>query len=340
MFRFTDDAVQIDGKFMKRNGSVLVITLWVLTLLVLFALGLGHRAAISLRITKNQRDRLIAASVARSGVQYAVAILNNDFLDTETTFFDSLASCGVNLKGRSTEEVFTKIWNGEKSSFKIGYTVSPDISGYGCTDEERRININGLTGIDENILVTQLLKIKNVPDAEDLASWVSAWVANNKQLVVPEELQSIFAYYYVTRNTAPEEARRKARDAYVNIQDYITVFGDNKLNINTVSFDVLRVLSRAIALVNGKNAGKADALAGDILDARNQRVFTNLDALSNAYTGSDVDEKEIFAVLKNYLCIASNFFRIESLADVEGAKKSLTVIYDRKQKSIVYRYEI
>ena len=326
---------------MKKNGSVLVIVLWVLALLVLFALGLGHRTAISLRITKNQRDRLVAASIARSGVQYVIAILNNGFPDAKPEVFDTLESCGVNLKGRSAQEVFTKVWDGGRVNLKIGYTIFPDASGYGTTDEERRININGFAGIDKNILLVELFKAKDVADAEALASWISVWVVNNNaQLLVPEELQGLFEYYYVSKNTAPEEAHRKARAAYINIQDYITVFGENKLNINTVSLDALRILCRAIASANGKKAQKADALAGDILNVRNQGVFTSADALSNAYSGTDNEERDIFAILKNYLCVTSNFFRIESLADVGGAKKFLTVIYDRKQGSIVYRHEI
>lgn len=324
---------------MKRKGSLLVIMLWILALLVLFALSLGQRTALSLRIAKNQRDRLIAASIARSGVQYAMAILDNDLLDVDTESFDSLESCGVNLKGRPAQEVFTKTWDGKKASFKIGDIIGSEVFVYGPTDEERRININGYVGIDKKIFITGLLKLKNVDNAEDLASWVSDWVNKNKRLSVLEELQGIFEYYYVLQNVTPQEARLKAQSVYLNIQDSITLFGE-KLNINTASSDVLRILSRVVASANGKNAQKADALAEGLLNARNQRLFINLDALNNAYLGSDNEEKEIFMILRNYLCVASNFFRIKSLADVAGLKRSVTVIYDRKQKSIVYRYEI
>ena len=324
---------------MKKKGSLLIIMLWILALLVLFALSLGQRTALSLRIAKNQRDRLIAASITRSGVQYVIAILNNDLLDAETAVFDSLKSCGINLKGRLVQEVFTKTWDEKKASFKIGDILGSEVFVYGPTDEERRININGYAGIDKKVFIAELFKLKNVDNAQDLAAWVSDWVNKNKQLSVPEELQGIFEYYYVLKNITSQEARLKARSAYLNIQDSITLFGE-KLNINTASGDALRILSRVVASANGKNAQKADALAGDLLNARNQRLFINLDALNNAYLGSDNEEKEIFMILRNYLCVASNFFRIKSLADVAGLKRSVTVIYDRKQKSIVYRYEI
>lgn len=335
---------------MKKNGSLLVIMMWILALLVLFALGLGQRTALNLRIAKNQRDRLISASIARSGAQYAMAILDNDLLDAQTANFDSLESCGVNLKNRTAQEVFTpapkslvggftKTWDEKKMSFKIGGSILSNAFNYGPTDEERRININGYAGIDKNMLIAELLKLKNIEEADELAAFVGDWVVKNTQLCVPEELQGVFEYYYVLKNTTPQEARSKARSVYLNIKDEITLFGA-KLNMNTVSLDALRAISRVIASANGKNAQKADALAGDLLNTRNQGVLTGTDSLNNAYLGADDEEKEIFAILKNYLCVASNFFRIESLADVAGTKRSVIVIYDRTLKSIVYRREI
>jgi len=325
---------------MRKNGSVLVILLWILALLVLFTLGMGQRAAVSLRIAKGQRDRLIAETAARSGTQYAIVLLKKDLLDSESAGFDSLESCGMNLKGQEAEAVFTQSWPERRSSFKIIHGVAPDILGYGPTDEEGRISLNGLAGIEKNVLFTELFKVKNIPDAEELASWSASWITQNKPLVVPEEMQAIFELYYLTKNNLPEESRKKAQDAYASIQDTVTVFGENKLNINTVSIDALRSLFRAIALANNKSVSKAEALAQDLVEARNQKVFTTADDLGSAIPDSDHEEKEILELSKIYLCAVSNFFRIESLGESEGAKKIITVIYDRRQKKIVYRYEI
>ena len=63
---------------MNKRASVLMIVLWILAALVLFALGLGHRASIHLKISSFQKDRIKAGFLARAGIQKAIFLLEQD----------------------------------------------------------------------------------------------------------------------------------------------------------------------------------------------------------------------------------------------------------------------
>ena len=60
---------------MNKKASILMINLWILALLVIFAIGLGHRASINLRLLRYQRDALKASLFANAGINKAVMLL-------------------------------------------------------------------------------------------------------------------------------------------------------------------------------------------------------------------------------------------------------------------------
>jgi len=72
------------------KGSILMIAMWVMAILVIFTLGLGHRASINLRLAKYQKDRLKAAYLAKAGISKAIAILQEDKNTPQTSGYDSL----------------------------------------------------------------------------------------------------------------------------------------------------------------------------------------------------------------------------------------------------------
>ncbi|MBI5144843.1 MAG: hypothetical protein HZA27_01505, partial [Candidatus Omnitrophica bacterium] len=51
---------------MVKKGSVLIISLWILAILVVFAVSLAQRAAASLRLARYQRDGLKAYLLAKA----------------------------------------------------------------------------------------------------------------------------------------------------------------------------------------------------------------------------------------------------------------------------------
>jgi len=62
-----------------------MISLWILAILVVFALGLGRRAMMNLRIAKYQKDKLKASCLARAGIKQAIVGIDvNGVTDEES----------------------------------------------------------------------------------------------------------------------------------------------------------------------------------------------------------------------------------------------------------------
>ncbi len=63
---------------MNRKGSLLIITLWMVTILSTFAIAIARYLSVELRITRYRAARAQAEAMARSGVYVAMAKLKAD----------------------------------------------------------------------------------------------------------------------------------------------------------------------------------------------------------------------------------------------------------------------
>ena len=68
-----------------RRGQVFVVSLWILVILTMLAVGLGHRVSLALRLSRYYRDRLQAVLLAKAAVHVAIdEILNDPDADLDT----------------------------------------------------------------------------------------------------------------------------------------------------------------------------------------------------------------------------------------------------------------
>ena len=77
----------------SKRGSILIITLWVLSLLTIFAINLGFRTRSGLHYAGHLQDRLKMYYLARAGIERAIVELMND----ETQDYDALNEPWSNL---------------------------------------------------------------------------------------------------------------------------------------------------------------------------------------------------------------------------------------------------
>jgi type II secretory pathway component PulK len=330
----------------KMRGSVLMITLWILAILVIFSLGLAHRATINLRLSRYQRDRQKALYLAKAGINKAISLLRQDALDPETKDYDTNEACGVSLKGASAESLFSQDLGKNKGSFKLGYLLSKKEFHYGLRDEESRININGIIGVDNKVLLSELFRFKEIVDYDKIADTVVNWIDSDKEaeafyknekLVVGEELLLILEYFYSQSSLDIKDSQSKAQEAYNKVRDLITVYGSAKINVNTASEDVLKIISRAIAKSNGKPEAAADNLASRLAAMRGN-PFKNQAAVNSAEIG-DAQEKEIFTLMAPYLVPDSDCFRIEASGSSGSLSKTVVCVYSRSGKKALYWHE-
>ncbi|MCM8790027.1 MAG: hypothetical protein NC916_03310, partial [Candidatus Omnitrophica bacterium] len=125
---------------MKNRAQVLILSMWILIILTILAIGIGHRVSMALRLSRSHRDKLKARYLTKVGINRLVVELDNDSND-----FDAL-----NEDWANNEKLFSKILASDNQNefAQVSYTV---IEGkdkrviYGVRDEERKININTAT---------------------------------------------------------------------------------------------------------------------------------------------------------------------------------------------------
>lgn len=333
-----------------------MISLWILSLLVIFAIGIGHRASINLKLARYQRERLKAELLANDGIKKAVLLLNEDGNNEETKNYDTLDKCGVILKDEQTlENIFTQEWNNGSENFKVGYNAPDTNFIYGLRDEERYININGFSSADSifnQAVLKELFKVilDNDTDAQELADIVIDWISNSSQIAfakkepfkTTEELLPVLEYFYQTIKRDSEiEARKEARLLFTQIKDLITADNNSTINLNTVSYDCLRILASALK----ENETNINAFIADMRYFRegNNKHFTAADIETSLST--DLGLNEISQrIIKQFISLKiasanSEYFRIESTGNAGRVNKKITAVYVRKEKRFASWHE-
>jgi DNA uptake protein ComE-like DNA-binding protein len=310
---------------------------------------LGHRASVNLRLAKYQKERLKAAYLAKAGINKAIAILQEDKNNPQTSGYDSLNetwSTGRDLLGNHILENI-QIKEGYGGTFTVRFLYNKETNEYRCiSDEERRININV---IDPPQVLVKLFEFAEIENPEELKNLMLKWlnadtneaedaqhIFKNESLRTPEELLLILEYFY-RLNEGKDNSQQKAKEAYEKMKDIITVFTDGKININTASQNVLLILARA----GSDNEGLIRSLVGKIIQFRESSngPFKEDTEIGNFYQDLSSQEKQIFDMMRGMLKVGSSYFRIESMGNLGSASKKITAIYNREEKKVYYWHE-
>ncbi len=319
---------------MNRKSQALVIILLVIISLSVLALSLGHRVSIGLRLSSYQRDRLKALYLAKAGINRAISrIISDTSLD-----YDSLDESWAD-----NERVFRRIaFKDDLAEFaSVSYSLIDDNNEtqtiYGLVDEERKININTASKELLAVLVEELGIQSEQPDIVDnILIWRGSMPDTNKIYensgypCKSEKIRNIEELILVKGiNFGDIEKFRK----------YITVYGDGKININTVPLETLKIIARSMARKQ-EEWGSADSLAKKIIDRRKEKGhFRNNNDIDINTTGDD--ELNIFNALKEGAVFnfkSDNFF-IAVSGNAGKIKRELEAVYNRKEKNIIYWHE-
>lgn len=305
-----------------------MISLWILVILVIFAVSLGYRASINLKLARYQRDRLKAYYTAKAGINKAITTLREDANNSETKDYDSLDetwSTGKNKDKNIFENI--EITEGSDEEFTVH-----------VTDEERNININSLnTQLLQQLFIFKGLEVDASGLTETITEWINAEketdevkaIFKNEPLKRAEELLLILKYFY--------QKKEKAKEVYNAIKDLITVYGDAKININTTSLNTLIILANSIA-ENDAQKNCVAKITSAIIELRNIKGhFTKKEDVNIILTPDD--EMNLFNNLTDKVVFKSDIFKIEATALVINLTKNITAIYDRRTNKIVYWHE-
>jgi type II secretory pathway component PulK len=316
---------------MDKRAQVLMMGLWILAILTILAVGLGHRVSMGLRMSRYQRESLKASYLAKAGLNLMIAEIEKDTNDTDA----------LNESWANNESVFKKITLNENADeyATVSFSV-PDESGgltviYGARDLESRININ--TASREALLA--LMEKLEIQPAQDIANNILIWRQD-----MPDEgkIYEKLGYPCKAGAFSKTEELNLVKDFgpedFERIKDAITVFTENLVNINTASLDVLSILSRSIAKKLGIEESYAESVAVKIADLRKLKgYFKDKDEIAPVLTGSE--ETGIFNVLMNNVTLKSDYFLIEVTGNSSKIKRKIEAVYSRKDKKILDWHE-
>lgn len=326
-----------------------MIGLWLVAILTLFAVGLGHRSSINLRLARFQRDRLKAGLLIKAGIQRALLLLKNDTNEYDT--LNETWSTGIDPETKEALLENVELKKGSQEAFTLY-----------IADEERRININKVnTDLKKQLLATlfESQGIENPEGLKDLfCDWVDAdpepadseKVFKNNSLESPQELLLILEFFY--KNKGETEALKKAQENYETIKDFITVHTEGKININTVSLELLETLTDAVVgqmqaqgITDLPTEAQMQELLNLIFNFREEgKVFTKVnDAVKDL--GIEPTDKKAqiinFLIAQDIISVSSQCFRIEAsgLINNKAVKRVVTVVKRDEPQRFLYWHE-
>lgn len=282
---------------MSRKGVILIATLWIITILSFLSLGIGSRVSMELRLSKYNTDRMKALYLATAGVAKCREVLSKDKND-----YDSLYYCGIMPPGEDgnaldMESIF-KDMGFRDGILIIAYRNEDGAEVFGMSDEERKININKA---DRKTLL-------NIFRDDGIAEALMERRDKNGDFALMEEV-------LLVEGVTPE--------IYKSVEGYITVYGEGKVNINTVSKKALMAL--------GVTEDAADAIIiyrngpDGIPATEDDRVFTDVDIERRL---RDIQPKDAASIgnLKNSFTVKSDCFKLESRGALPNSKAARTIM--------------
>jgi type II secretory pathway component PulK len=244
----------------REAGTVFILSLWVLLFLAILALGSGAGIRRQIISVKRAEESRIYQDAACSGVLYIVQDIAVFFEKKEQANCDSLNELWAN-----NPDIYSDLTIGDIAcSYRYAYrdnATDKDDLWYGVVDEERKLNINYAT---EDMLVRLLV------DRTELSGNKASFLARN--IIDWRDVDNVFqegyrafsekdyyknkgyGYYPSNRPFAVLEELLLVcgmeADIFLNISDYITVFGTGSVNINTASKPVLLALGMGNGLAD------------------------------------------------------------------------------------------
>lgn len=195
-------------------------------------------------------------------------------------------------------------------------------------DETSKININTAP----KYLIISLLKEAGIAltQQEEISDYIIKW-RNEHLLRNTEELLVVLESF----------SNKEASQIYSKIKDFLTVYGTNKININTADEKMLNIIAQAHA-DNEDQRQAASRVAAEIIQLREKqekKLFKDIDNIkTEAMVGSP--DETLLNKIKQDFTLKTNYFKVESDAKVNQVRKKLTAIYDIAADRIIRLNEL
>ncbi|MDO8535927.1 MAG: type II secretion system protein GspK [Candidatus Omnitrophota bacterium] len=308
----------------KKSGTILITTLWILTILSILAVGIGFRVSVEARLSKYNMDKVRAVYLAKAGIIKAEELLSKD----SSAEYDTVRECGITLPSNIVpaggEDALKGIFTGSLGDgrFEVGYEEEGK-PYYGMMDEDRKININKadqamlttLLGKDNEDVAASIVNWRGMARVPGGGAWDDDYGSLNPSYKCKHANFSVIEELMLVKGMTPE--------LFESIKDYVTVYGDdNKLSIN------INTATRRVMLA----CGLGENLVASIMNIRNgidKVAGTKDDGLVQDITPEATGKWDITSDERNALnnfTTKSNYFRIESKGAIDKSKISAKIV--------------
>jgi general secretion pathway protein K len=320
------------------KGMVLIFSLVMVAVLSTLTINLSTKMNQEISLLQNSVDELKAEALAQAGINYGIAILKMD----EDLQVDWLGEDWAELKELIFEEATVEI---------------------GIEDECGKINLNylGVRSEEEKVLrIEQMLELCDnigleyaiVPaiidwiDADDEVTVLSS--VNGEDEGAENDYYTELPFPYPCKN-APFDTIEEllmvkgiSKENYYGeegLGNFVTVFTNGKININTASKEVLQSTLRASISSSKEESAEEvemidDTVIDGIIDWRINEPFYELSSLEEFFS-KDTVEKISGARLFD---VKSSIFTITSKAKVGKIEKKITALVERAYPYIKVRF--
>lgn len=334
-----------------KRGAVLVITIWIILILVLLAISIGRRTSIELKLLRYHLSRTRAFYLAKAGLE---RIFQEKIVDADKDYDTLNESWSNKLNDQGKEEFKDFALGNGKFTVKYDYYESGDKEPktlYGMQDEQSKLNINKiLDDVDKGanelkILLENILKDEASADAEVLTDKFIDWIDED---VVPVSTKGKEDYSQkaIVPKSMPLDRLEEllmidgfTPEIFSLLSNYITVYGDGHININTAPEAVLVALgfttNEAEAIIESRKDGtiikgiEAEVVSGSFgIDPQN--------GIIHLAAGNISIDKERFV-------FNSSFYRAQSYGIMDDVTKEISTVVqikaDDKFPKRLYWYE-
>ena len=328
-----------------QTGSVLLIAFWALCLLTVFAIYLGYsvRQKIVLIGRLNSRDSLHFISDA--GVKQAIAELKKK----EPSEYYAL-----NEAWSSNPAIFQQV-NVGFGTFSVGYDYLDYHTGYqetryGLVDEERKLNLNK-AGLDEIARLIMIVADFDITEAQSLAAAIVDWRDSDSQLSIPLGSAEDRYYYNLHSSYEAKDAdfevfdelllvKGMSQEVLDKLKNYITIYGNGKVNINTASSQVLLALNlddelvdKIIAFRCGRD--KIEATSDDNIFNSSSNIVAELNQFSPLSPSQIAILSE--SVSAGKISTDSSNFMIRAVGQLDRFESQVICIVNREGKILSWK---
>ncbi|OIO39685.1 MAG: hypothetical protein AUJ75_01035 [Candidatus Omnitrophica bacterium CG1_02_49_10] len=341
----------------SERGSIMIVSIWILMILSLLAIGLAFRSSIELKLAAFHMNTSKAFYAARGAVVVALGEKEREYIEGKSLQIDALS------EGWSrNEEVLKSIDIGEcKAAVKYDYIEDPSeepVVFYGMQDEYARININEAPFGTLKGLIHAFLDDED--DAAGIAGNIIDWRDEDNTPTEDGEgrIVGLEDYANLEKGYGPKNQRFRSAeelllvegvtdDLFSEIKDYITIFGDGKININTANRVCLDSLfGEAYASLGDKIVSWRNGVDGEP-GTPDDRWFTKgpltvIESEHGMVAVKNVDDEQWldpFAgvtslewarvkALKDGIRSGSNIYRVKAEASVRGITKKVEAVIE------------